>query len=614
MMARRKKRSQNFNNPFAASGLLRLARSGLVFLIGIVLLFKALAAFRDGESTVMFLAAFGASILILSGLTGLKQGADRLAGFEPDPRSPADLSVRYQNNSQVATIGKAQRYGPGELKELLDVGTPPEGGGRSGTLGKLAQVVIPGLRFSPPEVRLTLEYIISCLFNTGIIFGLALFFLQAASTVGLELGTIGTSIFWWSLAFVLLARWRLFVRPSTLTISLAQLRGATPGSLRGTLFFLALLAVGAVIALSIDPATLGISPETTANVTEQLEDGANASEPIRLVMLIVFLAIALSVMATVFWFIRMGRLSQLSEELDEEVTRIRFQRDGVGSARHFAEAMMTALQNQPRESGDVRVYNLGENIYVETQPELQKAPISKAVPFVSEAIGNVLLILAALALAFNLPDLPNMEAVSNTLELGNDPTERNLMKAWQETAHIGPWLLTFFVLGGFGKWFLGLSEVFLGETNFRSIMMRAQLSGTETDVRQAIGNAAFDTYKTEVSVPFTNGVVEGASVVLHTCAFARPNRNGLMGPRSILEFGSDPGLLQATITEAVASLDDLRFMPQLQHRDLETVKESVAINTGHAQAVYHGTGAPTLPGGGPVPPALADKAEDGQDD
>lgn len=609
-MARRKKRSQNFNNPFAASGLLRLARAGIIFLIGIVLLFKALAAFRDGESTVMFLAAFGAAMLILSGLTGLKQGADRLAGFEPDPRSPADLSVRFQNNSQVATIGKAQRYGPGELKELLDVGTPPEGGGRSGTLGKLAQVVIPGLRFSPPEVRLTLEYIISCLFNTGIIFGLALFFLQAAATVGLDLGPVGSSIFWWTLAFVLLARWRLFVRPSTLTISLAQLRGATPGSLRGTLFFLALLAAGGAIAMSVDPATFGISQETAANVGEQLEAGANSAPAIRLVGLIIFLALGLTAMATVFWFIRMGRLSQLSGELDEEVSRVRFRRDGVGNASHFAEAMMTSLQNQPRESGDARVYNLGENIYVETQPELQKAPISKAVPFISEAIGNALLVLAALALAFNLPDLPNIEAVSNTLELGNDPTDRNLAAAWRELGQIAPWLLLFFTLGGFGKWFLGLSEVFLGETNFRSVLMRAALTGTETDVRQAIGNAAFDTYKTEVSVPFTNGVVEGASVVLHTCSFARPNRNGLMGPRSILEFGSDQGLLQQTIDEAVRSLDDLRFMPQLQQRDLDTVRESVAINAGHAEAVYHGTGAPRLPDGRPLTQAISDDSKD----
>ncbi len=609
-MGKKKRKSQEVLNPFFASGCVRLIRAGVVFLIGLLVLFKSLAALRDGDSAYVFIAAFAASILILSGLTGFKQAVDRLTGFEPDPRSPADLVTRIRDEKPVATIGKSQRYKAGEIKELLDVGTPPEGRGRSGTLGRLSQLFLPGLRYAPPELRLLLEYIFSCAINTGIIFGLAIFFLQAAATVGLELEGASLGLFWWVVAFVLLARWRLFVRPSTLTMQLAQLKDASPGTLQATILFLAMLAGLGFLASQFDASMFGLEGRELSAANALLDEKIQSAGPIRLVALIVFLAFTLVAMALFFWFVRMGRLNDLSGELDENVSSLRFLRDGVGNPGHFVEAVITALQSGNGEQSGVRIYNQGTSIYAETQPTLQKAPISKAIPFVAEGMGNVLLVLAAIVIGFRLPELSGLSAAFNAAEISDGPTEAQLMQAWQELGSIGPWILTFLIFGGFGKWFLGLSEAFLGETNFRSTLLRAELSGTETNVTKSIGNAAFDTYKTEVSVPYMNGVVEGASITLHTCAFARPNANGLMGPRSILEFGSDEGLLGKVVKDAVQSLDELRFIPQLQYGDRTSLEESVDINAGHAQAVYHGTETVALPASGPAPKLISDTSSE----
>lgn len=584
-----RKRSESFRNPFIVSGLLRLARSVAVFLIGLFILFKALAAFRMEDGPLMLLASFAAFVLILSGLSGLKQAVDRLTGFEPDPRSPADLAPRNQSGKTVASIGKAQRYGPGELSELLDVGSPPEGSGQAGLFGRLAELFLPGLRFSPPEIRLLIEYIFACVVGTLIVLGLAVFFLQASSTVGLEMTGAASNMFWWVLAAVLLARWRLFVRSSTLTMQLAQMKNASPGTLRGLIFFLAALAIGGVLISTFDYSSLGIDISAASDLAARPDAGAAKS----LVMAILVLAACLSGMVVFFWIVRRARLNALSSELDEEVTQIRFQRDGVGNPRQFAEALITALQDE-YDGQPVRLYNAGPRVYAETQPQLQKAPVAKYVPFLAEGVGNALLLLAALVLAFRFPETEGLQNLSAILEAGSEPSDEALMNGWQDLAALGPWLLTFLVYGGFGKWFLGLSEVFLGETNFRSLFVRAQMTGSETSVKQAIGNASFDTFKTEIDVPFTNGVVEGSAVVLHSCAFARPNKNGLMGPRSILEFGSDSGELRTLIDAAVKSLDELRFMPQLQRRDVAAVQDAVSINTQYAQAVYRGNETPNI--------------------
>lgn len=608
-MARARRRSEQVANPFMASGALRLARAGAVFLIGLFVLFRALAAFGQGDQPMVLIAGFAAAVLILSGLTGFKQAIDRLTGFEPDPRSPADLVPRLRDNQPVATIGKAQRYSAGEIKELFDVGAPPEGSGRTGTLGRLAQLFLPGLRYAPPEIRLLLEYIFSCAVNTLIILGLAIFFLQAAATVGLELEGAARGLFWWVLAFVLLARWRLFVRPSTLTMRLAQMRNASPGTLQGTILFLAILAGLGTLAVQFSGSLFGLEGSDLEAFNAMFNQRITSGPPMGMVGLILALALALVVASAFFWFVRMARLNSLSGELDEDVTRIRFQRDGVGNSRHFAEAMITAMQGEGSDQTNVRVYNHGASIYAETPPVLEKAPVSKAIPFIAEAAGNGLLLIAAVVLGLQLPEFSGLTSALQAVEASGEPTEGQLFEAWQELGQLAPWALTFLIFGGFGKWFLGLSEVFLGETNFRSVLMRAQLTGTETQVTKAIGNAAFDTYKTEVSVPYTNGVVEAASVVLHTCAFARPNANGLMGPRSILEFGRDEGVLGATVQEAVRSLDQLRFIPQLQHGDRTALEESVDINTGHAQAVYHG-GGPALPMGARTPALPGRRDED----
>lgn len=592
-----RKRSADFQNPFIASGLLRLARASVVFLMGLFVLFKALAAFRQDNTPMLLLGALAASILILSGLTGIKQAIDRLTGFEPDPRSPADLSKRMQGGQDAASVGKAVRYSPGELSELLDVGAPPEGGGRAGLLGRLAELFLPGLRFSPPEIRLLIEYIFTCVVGTLIVLGLAVFFLQASDTVGLEMTDSKKSMFWWMLAAVLLARWHLFVRSSTLTMQLAQMKNASPGTLRGLIFFLALLAIGGVLASSYDLAAFGFDPAQIEAITGRADSGVAQG----LVVFILVLAAGLSGTTVFFWLIRMARLRSLSGELDESVTQVRFQRDGVGNQAQFAEAMITALQEE-YEGQAVRIYNSGPRIYAETQPQLQKAPIAKFVPFLAEGAGNALLLLSALVLAFRFPDVTSIHDLSLVIEAGNDPSDEALLSAWQDLTAIGPWLLTFLIFGGFGKWFLGLSEVFLGETNFRSVLLRAQMTGTETKVRQAIGNASFDTFKTEIAVPFTNGVVEGSSVVLHSCSFARPNKNGLMGPRSILEFGSDNGELRKLIDMSVRSLDELKFMPQLQRQDVAAVQDAVSINTQYLQAVNRG---------GEVPQILEDRSEPG---
>lgn len=597
---RTKRRSENFRNPFVIPGALRLARALIVFLIGLFILFKALAAFREDEMPLLLLGSFAAAILILSGLTGIKQAVDRLTGFEPDPRSPADLSKRTSDGRDVASVGRGIRYTPREISELLDVGSPPEGGDRAGLLGRLAELFLPGLRYSPPEIRLTLEYIFSCIVGTLIILGLAVFFLTASATVGLELDARGQSMFWWVVATVLLARWRLFVRPSTLTMQLAQMRNASPGTLRGLIFFLALLAIGGVVVSNFDIRALGFDVPPSAEV---LLNAPNPEAPQGLVFLVLVFAAALSGMGVFFWLVRMTRLQSLSGSLDEGVTQIRFQRDGVGNPAQFAEAMITALgEVNPNKS--VRIYNTGPRVYAETQPELQKAPIAKFIPFLAEGAGNALLLIAALCLAFRFPDLGNLNALAQLSSIGAEPNEQMLAGGFEDLSGIWPWLLTFLILGGFGKWFLGLSEVFIGETNFRSLLFRAHMTGTETKVAQAIGNASFDTFKTEIAVPFTNGIVEGGAVVLHSCAFARPNRNGLMGPRSILEFGSDNGELRQLIDAAVRSLDELKFMPQLQRQDLKAVQDAVSINTQYAQAVYRGNGIPNVLDG-PTPKAGA---------
>ena len=586
-----RRRSDNFRNPFVVSGLLRLARAVIVFLVGLFVLFQALGAFSNDNMPLMMLSGFAASVLILSGLTGLKQAVDRLTGFEPDPRSPADLAVRSQGGKAVASIGKAQRYSPGELSELLDVGSPPEGSIQAGLLGRLAELFLPGLRFSPPEIRLLIEYIFACLIGTLIVLGLALFFVAASNTVGLEMTGNTKSMFWWVLATVLLARWRMFVRSSTLTMQLAQMRNASPGTLRGLIFFLALLAIGGVLVSSLDYAALGVDP-ASANALMRTSD---ASVPQGLVMLILVLAAALSGVAVFFWFVRMARLRSLSGELDEGVTQIRFQRDGVGNSRQFAEAMITATQDlYPNQA--IRIYNTGPRVYAETQPQLQKAPIAKYVPFLAEGCGNILLLVAALALAFRIPEVEGLESLSAVLQAGNEPSDEAIVNGWRDLGAIGPWILVFLIFGGFGKWFIGLSEVFLGETNFRSLFFRAEMTGTETSVTQAIGNASFDTMKTEIDIPFTNGVVEGSAVLVHSCAFARPNKNGLMGPRSILEFGSDTDELKEIVATAVKSLDDLKFMPQLQRRDAAAVQDVVSINTQYAKAVQHGAETPNVLG------------------
>jgi hypothetical protein len=584
-----RKRSADFQNPFVASGLLRLVRASLSFLIGLFVLFRALAAFRENDTALLLLGAFAASILILSGLIGVKQAIDRLTGFEPDPRSPADLSKRQQGGKEAASVGRSMRYSPTELSELLDVGSPPEGGGRAGLLGRLAELFLPGLRFSPPEIRLLIEYIFTCLVNTLIILGLAVFFLQASNTVGLEMTDSNKAMFWWVLATVMLARWHLFVRSSTLTMQLAQMKDASPGTLQGLIFFLAALAIGAVLVSSLDFTTLGLDTSQFESVASK----ANASVPQGLVFIILLLAAGLSAMTVFFWLIRQTRLRSLSGELDEGVTQVRFQRDGVGNSSQFSEAIITSLQDEyPGEA--VRIYNSGPRVYAETQPQLQKAPIAKFVPFLAEGVGNVLLLISAVVLAFRFPDVDKIHDLTKLLEAGVEPSDSTILSAWQDLNSVGPWLLTFLIFGGFGKWFLGLSEVFLGETNFRSLFLRAQMTGTETRVKQAIGNASFDTFKTEIAVPFTNGVVEGSAVVLHSCAFARPNKNGLMGPRSILEFGSDNGELRKLIDTSVRSLDELKFMPQLQRQDVSAVQDAVSINTKYLQAVNHGGDVPKV--------------------
>ncbi len=607
-MARKQKRSSQFRNPFLASGALRLVRSVLVFLIGLVLLFKGLVAFRNDDSLTLILCGFAAIILISSGLTGLFQAFNRLTGFEPDPRSPADLVERQKNGTKVSSVGKFFRYGASDLSELLSVGTPPENQSKSGPLARLAQLFLPDLRYAPPEIRLLIESIFACILGSLVVAGLAIFFIQASKAVGLQLSATGLSVFWWFLVFVLMTRWRLGVKPSTLSLTFAQMRNASPGTLGGLIFFIALLVVSAVLASAISMESIsqwtGISLEEITRLQDRLVSGKSVSSAVTMTVFVFVLAAGLIGCTLFFWFVRQKRLHTLSGELDENVTSIRFQRDGVGNPQHFNEAFQTALQ-AGRQNDALRVYNMGKTIYVETQPEQIRAPLSKAIPFIAEGAGNILLLVSAFIIGFGLPDLQSFDEIQKVIAAGNEPTEDNLISAWKEMAALGPWLLKALIFGGFGKWFLGVSEVFLGETNFRSVLMRASLSGSETSVQQSIGKAAFDSFETAVKVPYMNGVLEAESVTLHTCSFVRPNEIGLMGPRSILEFGAENGLLKATVDEAVRSLDELRFIPQLQRPDAEAIEQAAAINRTHAQAVYHNN--PTAIGSdgqGNKPPGL----------